>query len=155
MHRVEHYRYHTTYHQCNWNSCSGQWLSEWLFVPPSTSCLFYCSHNCNSILVRKLMVHTSTTLNIRRLYIHSNFIGFSKSKQRQLQLGTSFEQLRVKIGLGKTVYLQGEQWNDSDKGDLSYNSISSVWWFFILKTLGLTSSIFIVIDSATSVSYEE
>ena len=39
--------------------------------------------------------------------------------------------------------------------DLSYNLISSVRCFFILKTLGSTSIIFIVIDFFTSISCEE
>ena len=87
--------------------------------------------------------------------IHANLIGYSKSKERQLQLGTSFEKLRVTIGLGKIVYLH-EQCNDLGKGDLSYKLISSVTLIFlILNSLGSTSSIFIAIDFATSLSYEE
>ena len=87
--------------------------------------------------------------------LNIEFTGFSKSKQRELQFGTSFEKLRVTIGLSKIVYLKEEQCNDLGKGDLSYNSISSLRCFFVLKTLGLTSSILIAIDFSTSLSYEE
>ena len=87
--------------------------------------------------------------------IHAKFIGFSKSKERQIQLGTSFEQLRVTIGLGKIVYLQEDQCNDLGKGDLSHNLISSVRCIFYLENSWLTSSIFIAIDFSTGLSYEE